>query len=279
MEGLAATLLAACTSGAPSAESSPSTAASSPAAETPAESQPPEFLVVALGDSIPYNLADDCPGCIGFVDQYAAALQAATAKTVAVVNNSEHNNNTVEPLLAGLTNQQNRIEAVANADAIIVGIAHNDVPMNRDDDACDGAFSEFPDWSTFTQSCIDTEVARFTPTYEALFERVAELRAGKPTILRTINRYNDWNGWPGHDLSSKGLAATTKVIAAWNDMICAAAEANGFLCADISTAFNGEDGTTPSGDLLAGDYTHPSQKGNDTIAEVLIDLGFAPLVQ
>jgi lysophospholipase L1-like esterase len=60
-------------------------------------------------------------------------------------------------------------------------------------------------------------------------------------------------------------------------MICGAAEAHGFLCADISTEFNGEDGREPSGDLLASDYTHPSQAGNDLIAEVLIELGFAPL--
>ena len=30
------------------------------------------------GDSIPYNSPDDCPGCTGFVDQYAKAVQKAT---------------------------------------------------------------------------------------------------------------------------------------------------------------------------------------------------------
>jgi hypothetical protein len=60
-------------------------------------------------------------------------------------------------------------------------------------------------------------------------------------------------------------------------MLCSAADANGFTCADISTAFNGEDGTTPSGDLLARDYTHPSDKGNQVIADVLVKLGFEPL--
>ena len=67
------------------------------------------------------------------------------------------------------------------------------------------------------------------------------------------------------------------MIAAWNKMICDAAEANGFTCADISTAFNGKDGTKPSGELLAGDYTHPSDKGNEVIAAVLAKLGFEPL--
>ena len=60
-------------------------------------------------------------------------------------------------------------------------------------------------------------------------------------------------------------------------MICDSAKANKFACADIYHAFNGPTGEKPSGDLLADDYTHPSQKGNDEIARVLVDLGFAPL--
>src|SRR6185295_20069752 len=113
----------------------------------------------------------------------------------------------------------------------------------------------------YTDTCIATELARFGPVYAAAYAKVAALRAGKPTILRTINRYNDWNGWPGHD-TADGVAASAAVIAAWNKMICWAAERNGFACADISTAFNGEDGTQPSGNLLAGDYIHPSNLGN-----------------
>jgi len=62
-------------------------------------------------------------------------------------------------------------------------------------------------------------------------------------------------------------------------MICKAAQANGFTCADIYHAFNGPDGLTPSGDLLAKDYTHPSDKGNEVIARVLADLGYAPLAK
>ena len=110
------------------------------------------------------------------------------------------------------------------------------------------------------------------------FSEIVALRQGKPTLFLTINRYNDWIGWPGYDLPPEGIEATRLVIDAWNKMICAAAEANGFLCADIYHVFNGPDGLTPSGDLLANDYTHPSDKGNEIIANILIELGFAPLV-
>ena len=118
----------------------------------------------------------------------------------------------------------------------------------------------------------------FRPKFESVFSQIVALREGKPTIFRTINRYNDWNGWPGHDLSPEGIEATRLVIDAWDEMICKAAQENGFVCADIYQAFNGPDGLKPSGDLLASDYTHPSDKGNEVIARILTELGFAPLV-
>ncbi len=89
-----------------------------------------------------------------------------------------------------------------------------------------------------------------------------------------MNRYNDVTE-PG---ATEGEAAGSRLILdAWNEMVGAEAAAKGFLCADIYHAFNGPDGLTPSGDLLAKDYTHPSNLGAERIAEVLADLGYAPL--
>jgi lysophospholipase L1-like esterase len=237
-----------------------------------------KLKIVAVGDSIPFNSGSDCPGCTSFVDRYAKAITDATGRPIEVRNLSEHNGLQVAGLLAELSHDQVRKEALAAADVIIVGIAHNDTPMNRDDDPCDGAGGDDPDWSKYDAACVAAAVATYTPKYKSVYEQIAALRAGKPTILRTIDRYNDWNGWPAHDLSPEGIAATKLVIDAWNDMICSAAEASGFLCGDIYSRFNGPDGLTPSGDLLAADYTHPSDKGNEVIADTLIELGFTPLV-
>jgi lysophospholipase L1-like esterase len=257
----------------PSPSSPPTSASPSPTAvnEAPIE-------LVAVGDSIFFNSPGDCPGCTGAIDRYADALAVATGRTVNVRNLSEHNGLQLKGLLNELERDRTRIDALKAADVILVGIAHNDAPMNRDDDPCDGAGGEFPDWSRFTAACIAEDIAAYTPNYERAYELIAGMRAGKPTILRTINRFNDWIGWPGHDLSAEGIAATRAVVAAWNDMVCGAAEANGFVCADISAKFNGEDGTEPANNLLVADYTHPSETGNKVIAQVLIDLGFAPLV-
>ena len=244
---------------------------------SPTELDDTPWKLVAVGDSIFFNSPGDCPGCRSAVDRYAEAVTVATGRSVNVRNLSEHNGLRLNGLLNELERDPTRKEALAAADIILVGIAHNDAPMNRDNDPCDGAGGEFPDWSKFTEACIAEDIATYTPLYERAYEQIAAMRAGKPTILRTINRFNDWIGWPGHDLTSEGIAATKAVVTAWNDMICSAAKASGFLCADISREFNGEDGTEPAGDLLVADYTHPSAKGNEVIAQVLIDLGFAPL--
>ena len=60
-------------------------------------------------------------------------------------------------------------------------------------------------------------------------------------------------------------------------MLCGSAQRHGFTCVDIYHAFNGKHGTQASADRVADDYTHPSQKGNDVIAHVLVAAGFSPL--
>ena len=93
-----------------------------------------------------------------------------------------------------------------------------------------------------------------------------------PRWPRSINRYNDWIGYPG--VPKRVFRKTKMVFDAWNRMLCSTAEAEGFGCADIYHAINGSDGITAAGDLLAEDYTHPSDEGNTSIAEVLVAQGF-----
>lgn len=239
---------------------------------------PTPWSLVAVGDSIPFNSPNDCPGCTGFVDRYAEAITATTGHAVTVQNLSQHNSLQIDGLLQELKTDTLRREALANADIIIVGIAHNDAAMNSNDDLCDGPNGDNPDWSKYNAKCAVASAELFRPKYESVYSQIAALRVGKLTIFRTINRYNDWIGWPGHDLPPEGIEGTRLVIDAWNEMICKAAQENGFTCADIYHVFNGSDGLKPSGDLVASDYTHPSGKGNEVIARMLIDLGFAPLV-
>ena len=198
-----------------------------------------------------------------------------------VWNYSEHTGLQIDGLLEELKSDDFRREKLANADIIIVGIAHNDAAWIRDDDPCDGPNGDPPDWSKYNATCAAAAAEIFRPKFESAFAQIVALRAGKPTIFRTINRYNEMNGQPGVTFPPETVNAPRSVVDPWSAMICKAAQANGFTCADVYHAFNGPDGLKPVvGDLTASKMNgHPSDKGNEVIAGVLADLGYAPLVQ
>jgi len=240
-------------------------------------SEPAPWSLVAVGNSIPFNSPIDCPGCTGFVDRYAAAIFKATGHPVKVQNLSQHTGLGIDSFLEELKYDAYVRGPLVNADIIVVSIAHNDTPWNRDDDPCDGPNGDHPDWSKYNATCAAAAAEIFRPKFESVYAQIVALREGKPTIFRTINLYNDCIGWTGGDLPPEATNATRVVVDAWSAMVCETAQANGFTCADIYHAFNGPDGLTPSANLLAWDYTHPSDKGNEVIARVLADLGYGPL--
>ncbi|MGZ5406135.1 MAG: SGNH/GDSL hydrolase family protein [Nocardioides sp.] len=233
--------------------------------------------LLVIGDSIPYNSQEDCPSCQGFVTRYADALAKATGREVSTKNRSEHTGLTLPGLMKNLPDLQ---DEASGADAIIVGIAHNSFPLN-DEAPCgspvDPATGAFEDWSKVGAACAAEATLKSRPVYDELFSTIAGWRAGKPTILLTLNRYNDWIGFEQANLTPEQEGKTVILHDAWNTMLCDSAEANGFDCTDVYHTFNGADGSEPSGDLLATDYTHPSQKGNDEISRLLTERGFAPL--
>jgi hypothetical protein len=250
----------------------------------PTEPAIPPWSLVAVGDSIPYNSPQDCPGCTGFVDRYAAAIEKATGHPVEVQNLSQHNGLQTDGLLEELKTDVKRREALANADIIIVSIANNDNPLTGNDDPCHGFTGNTIDWTKFTPTCATAAAETFLPKLESVFAQVVALRAGKPTIFRTINGYNDWIGGTDSetlkDTPPEATNATRAVYDAWTAMVCKAAEANGFSCADTYHAFNGPDGLKLAAGVLTASKMngHPSDKGNEVIAQVLADLGYAPLV-
>ena len=259
------------------ARRTPKVGAPSTSPASPTESHEAALSLVVIGDSIPYNSPGDCPGCTGFVDRYAKALAQATGRKVETSNLSQHTGLTLPQLMEEL---QVFEEPLTGADAIIVGIAHNSFELNNDEQCgttFDEATSTLKDWSKVTGRCAAASAAKYRPQYDELYATIASWRAGRPTLLRTIDKYNDWNGWEAAHLTPDQERRTFFMHDAWNRMLCRSAEQHGFACADIYRAFNGHDGSKPSGDLLAADYTHPSDQGNARIARVLAAQGFDSL--
>jgi lysophospholipase L1-like esterase len=266
--------LAACNTAGPSASSETSSAAPTSGPTTTSSAEPAGLSLVAIGDSIPYNSPEDCPGCTGFVDQYAKAVEKATGKHVTMQNLSQHTGLTLPQLLDELDSFKQSLSA---ADVILVGIAHNSFELNADAPCGRPLVNETPIWSVVNAKCATESAAKYQPMYQKLYSQIAAWRAGKPTILRTINRYSDWIGFADAHLTRAQVLKTKTMIDAWDKMLCSTATANGIVCADIYHAFNGPAGTRAAAGLLGPDYTHPSQRGNDTIENVLDALGYAPL--
>lgn len=252
----------------------PVTGQSTPGKPAPpaTRSGPAPLTLVAIGDSIPYNSPGDCVGCTSFVDRYGRALERATGRDVMVKNLSGHNGLTLPMLLEELPDLEPEL---ANADAIIVAASHNSILLNEPAPCgtrYDGATGTFEDWTKVTRACAKQSAARFRDGYDQLHATIASWRSGKPTLLLTVNKYNDWLGDP--QLSDGQERRTIWVHDAWNEMICTSAEQHGFLCADIYHAFNGRSGDRFADQLLTFDRTHPSDEGNALIARVLVKEGF-----
>lgn len=202
------------------------------------------------------------------------AVATVTGTEIHTTNLSQHTGLTLPQLLDELATFDG---SLSTADVIVVGIAHNSAELNADEPCGKPVVNNLPDWTAIDQQCATASAEKYRPQFNELFSHIAALRQGKPTILRTINRYNDFVGGPGITLTPDDANKTKLILDTWNSMLCETAGQNGFVCADIYTAFNGADGLQPSGDLLGRDYTHPSQAGNDLIAKVLKDAGFSPL--
>ena len=111
------------------------------------------------------------------------------------VQPSRTQNFTLPKLLAELPGWEDKLR---QADAIIVGIAHNSIPLN-DDEPCGSPFNEatetIEDWSKIDAQCTTAATTKYGPMYDELYSTIAQWRAGKPTILLTLNKYNDWIGF------------------------------------------------------------------------------------
>ena len=269
-----AVLLSGCAAAGPSDTAAPT---SDPAAAPDASSTAPAGQLVVLGDSIPFNAPEDCPGCTGFVDAYAAAVGEARGGAPDVQNLSRRDGAQVTDILEQV--ERGTVDtALAGAQTVILSAGFNDQPPYWQPDApCVGAVETdeqvIDTLIATTPECIADATASVRADYAQL---LAEIRArAADAELITLTSYNAWTGWEALDArapedSSAAQDVVVSALEQWRDAVCAETEAVGGTCVDLLAPFNGADGRTAAGELLADDYTHPSQLGNDRIRDELL---------
>jgi lysophospholipase L1-like esterase len=268
----AALLLAGCTSGGVNTES--------PVAASDAR---PPLRMVVIGDSIPFT--DFCgPGCIGFDDLYAADLEAKTGRTVEVTNRSRDDTAGVADIQRQVTSDESLRTQIVAADIIIVSVGFNSVlPDPETGIGCLGDLGKGMEgviaWTFTTKpACLRAQITTYAKRYDVIFKTIAAIRGDAPTVLAALNVYDGNIGspeWRVADEPQSTIDAVDRWLIdaydRWNPMLCDQAARHGFTCVDVYHAFNGPKGTRPNGDLTV-DGAHPSQRGNDLIAELLAEI-------
>jgi lysophospholipase L1-like esterase len=266
------------------------TETTAPSQATVASDPPAEFVLLALGDSIPYNSPDDCPGCTGFVDSYGEALEAELGRPVTVLNRSRHDGAGTGQIQEQLQSDEALLAELVDADVVVMSVGFNDgPPFVYAPDGCplspSGSASAL-EWAeagaATTHECIDSVVQLLRSQVADVY---AGIRAAAPgAAIGVLTPYDSWRGWPEFDQVDQSTVsgmydAVSYYLQTWRLALCEEAEAVGAVCVDVYSAFNGADGTEPPGSHVAADYAHPSQEGNDRIRDLLVEASLTDLLE
>jgi hypothetical protein len=132
------------------------------------------------------------------------------------------------------------------------------------------------------RSCYQPALAAYARNMRSATGVVAQLRAGRPTLLRAMTLPNVLPG--AEDVIPPFLVPDATSIGVFQAQslrtsTCDAVRAVGGQCIDVLTAFNGPRGTQNayrSGLLNHVGCCYPSAKGHQLIAELLIKTGTEP---
>ena len=218
---------------------------------------------VALGDSL---AAGTGASYEGYVDRYAAYLEADTGAQVSVTNLGR-NGQTSSELLHALRNDPSWRRAVGEADVLTVNIGLNDLGRaagTYENGTCGGADN---------QDCLREVVGTVEGNWNAIIAELLSLRSTNNTIIRAAGLgytpYLDPEGAAADGSSGElsDLQVFEPHLDEVNRHIATTASDNGVPHAEVRLDRG----------YLSQDGVHPNDEGYEVIAGRLRELGYNPL--
>lgn len=237
----------------------PAAPASSARAKAPAP--PPNWRVVALGDSVPAGTA--C-GCVPFPMLYAQQLVLhyhveATATDLGVPGL------TSAGLLAALGANASWREQIAAANVVAIEIGANDF-----------SYDSYTQGDCARLSCYAPGLAMLASRLREIVDDVIELRGRQPTAVRLVDYWDIWlDGAVGRRYGAQYMSVGYALTAQVNRLIQAVAAETGVGFVDLYQPFHA--GNRAVTNLLASDGNHPNAAGHALIAQQLLASGVSPL--
>lgn len=235
--------------------------------------RPQKWQYTALGDSLAVGVF----AFQGYVHRYQDYIQTDTGAGVSLRNLGQ-NGWTSADLLSALRTDGSFRRSVRGSPVVTWNIGGNDMRHVREaykNGSCDAV-------------CLADSVAAIKANWDGIIAEILALRAETSgaianTIIRTMNLYNpyvdedkasDSDGDTVSDFDE--LQPYFKEVNAYMGQTAGVA---GILCADVALAFNGpnSDEDPELKGYISSDGLHPNDTGHKVMADLLRELGYAPL--
>ena len=245
-------------------------------AAPPAQAQSAPPVYTSIGDSIAFGLY--APIGRGFVPRYRDHIRTDTGVTVTLYNLAVPGW-TSSQLLDALRNNSYFRLRISQSSVITMSIGGNDFLDARQSyraGTCGGANN---------QDCLLQAALRFAANWNAILGELATMRSASDTVFRPIDIYNPYvnedratDSW-ADDGGLNDFQVFKPYQQAVNNYIATTMDSIGIPFGRVSLVFNGPDGEIDPSDLglIAFDGLHPNDEGHRVIADLLRNLGYAPL--
>jgi hypothetical protein len=162
---------------------------------------------------------------------------------------------------------------LGQAEVVVMFANPNDSPNPQADTDMDKCFRNLP-----VDSCPPQAFEIYTADMQAIWEKIAELRQGQPTILRAVDFYTPFvKPWQ----ESGAFDSCTACWETFSQATHQAAEAYGVPFLSRFEAFSGpaHDEDPRAKGLIDADGQHPSPQAAELTAQLLGEMGYEPTLR